>query len=106
MSAQDIDLTLLRRFRDCAEQALPGRVTRVVLFGSRARGDAKTHSDWDVAVFLRNGASSKDTLDLADAAYDLIVESGQTIHPIALSEDGSGASGLLLHRIDVEGVSL
>jgi len=106
MNAQSIDLNLLRRFRACAEQALPGRITRVVLFGSRARREAHAYSDWDVAVFLRDGASSEDTLELADAAYDLIVETGQTIHPIALSEDGRGASLLLLDRIDMEGVSL
>ena len=106
MNATDADLSLIRRFRSRAEQALPGRVTRNVLFASRARGEAHARSDWDVAVFLRDGASSQDTLDLADAAYDLIVETGQTIHPIALSEDGRGASALLLDRIEVEGVSL
>jgi predicted nucleotidyltransferase len=106
MKENIFDLSLIRRFRARAEQALPGRVTRVVLFGSRARQEAHARSDWDVAVFLKDGASSQDTLDLADAAYDLIVETGQTIHPIALSEDGQGANPLLLDRIDIEGVTL
>jgi predicted nucleotidyltransferase len=106
MKENIFDLSLIRRFRARAEQALPGRVTRVVLFGSRARREAHARSDWDVAVFLKDGASSQDTLDLADAAYDLIVETGQTIHPIALSEDGQGANPLLLDRIDIEGVAL
>jgi predicted nucleotidyltransferase len=30
------------------------RIERVVLFGSRARGDAQENSDYDVAVFLRS----------------------------------------------------
>lgn len=102
----EIDLTLMRRFRERAEGALPGRVRRVVLFGSRARRDARPDSDWDVAVFVAGRASSRDTLDLADAAYDLIVESGETIHPVALSEDGEGAGPLLLERIAVEGIGL
>lgn len=106
MNLQDIDLSLVRRFRSRAEQALPGRITRVVLFGSRARREAHARSDWDVAVFLKNGASCKDTLDLADAAYDLIVETGQKIHPIALSEDGREANPILLDRIQMEGVDL
>lgn len=43
---------------------------------------------------------------LVDAAYDLIVESGETIHPLALPEDGKGVSPLLLERIALEGVRL
>lgn len=102
----DVDLALMRRFRERAEQALPGRVRGVVLFGSRARREARAGSDWDVAVFVAGRASSLDTLRLADAAYDLIVESGESIHPIALSEDGAGVSPLLLDRIAAEGVAL
>ena len=30
------------------------RLERVVLYGSRARGDAREDFDYDVAVFLRN----------------------------------------------------
>lgn len=105
MNAEDPDLSLMRRFRARAEQALPGRVARVVLFGSRACREAGIRSDWDVAVFLKGQASSKDTLEMADVAYDLIVGTGQTIHPIALSEDGQGASPLLLDRIEAEGTA-
>lgn len=102
----EIDLTLMHRFRESAERALPGRTKRVVLFGSRARADARPRSDWDVAVFVSGRASSRDTLQLADAAYDLIVETGETIHPVALSEDGEGVSPLLLDRIAAEGIRL
>jgi len=105
MNMGNPDLSLIRRFRSRAEQALPGRITRVVLFGSRARREAHAHSDWDVAVFLKDTASSQEALALADAAYDLIVETGQMIHPIALAEDGRGASPLLLDRIDMEGIT-
>jgi predicted nucleotidyltransferase len=100
------DLTLIREFKRHAEAALPGRVSRVVLFGSRARGEAGPGSDWDVAVFVRGPATTRDTLDLADAAFDLIVDSGETIRPLALAEDGKGVSPPLLDRIDAEGVAL
>lgn len=42
----------LMAFRRAAEAALPGRVAGVVLFGSRARGDADADSDYDVAVMV------------------------------------------------------
>lgn len=38
--------------RRMAGRALPGRVVEVVLFGSRARGEARPDSDYDLAVFL------------------------------------------------------
>ncbi len=104
MANQDLDLSLLRRFKKRAELTFPYRISHIVLFGSRARREAGPESDWDVAVFLKGLASSKDTLALADAAYDLIVETGETIHPIALSEDGRGASPLLLNHIAMDGI--
>jgi len=38
--------------RAAAEAALPGRVRRVTLFGSVARGEATEDSDFDVLVLL------------------------------------------------------
>ena len=40
------------------------------------------------------------------SAFDLIVDSGETIHPIALAEDADGVSPLLLDTIHAEGVAL
>jgi hypothetical protein len=42
----------LRKFRREVEAHFPGRVVDVILFGSRARGDARPDSDYDVAVFI------------------------------------------------------
>jgi predicted nucleotidyltransferase len=44
---------ILRRFRDAVAALYGDRLERIVLFGSRARGDAREDSDYDVAVFLR-----------------------------------------------------
>ncbi len=80
----ETDLTLVREFKRRAEAALPGRIVRVVLYGSRARNDARLDSDWDVAVFVRGKATSRDQDVLSDIGFDLLMEVGQHVHPIAL----------------------
>jgi predicted nucleotidyltransferase len=99
-----IDMTIPREFKRRAEAALPGRVARVVLFGSRARGDAQADSDWDLAVFLRDGATTDDLCQLADAAYDLIVEHQQFIQPVAIADESADDDLALLRRIREEGI--
>ena len=43
---------VLARVRAALNQIYGDRIKRVVLFGSRAWGDARPDSDYDVAVFL------------------------------------------------------
>jgi hypothetical protein len=45
---------ILQRFRAALDTLYRDRIERVVLFGSRARGDAREDSDYDVAVLLKN----------------------------------------------------
>lgn len=74
----------LRQFKRDAAAALPGRVDRVVLFGSRARGDSTRWSDYDVAVLVRE-LVDRDTVNdrITDAAYPHIL-AGIHIRPVVL----------------------
>jgi uncharacterized protein len=45
---------ILRHLRIALERIYLDRIERIVLFGSRARGDARPDSDYDIAVFLRD----------------------------------------------------
>ena len=64
---QPSDDPILKRFRAALDEMYGERLERVVLFGSRARGDAGEDSDYDVAVFLNDLKEG----DLADRWQEL-----------------------------------
>lgn len=65
------------RYRARVLAAFPGRVERIVLFGSRARGEAHDESDWDFAVFLDHEPTPRDEERLSEVthAFGLQVQS-------------------------------
>ncbi|MDK9721915.1 MAG: nucleotidyltransferase domain-containing protein [Rhodospirillales bacterium] len=101
-----LDLELVRTFKKRVQVALPGRVAGVVLFGSRARGEAVDESDWDVAVFLTGEPGAVERRVLSDVAYDLVVETGQYIQHIPLPERQKSGDMLLLRNIRRDGVAV
>ena len=60
---------------------------KIYLYGSRARGDAKPDSDWDLLILL-NRETITDELEnkIADPLYDLEFDSGEVISPQIFSE--------------------
>lgn len=59
------------------------------LFGSRARGGFRPDSDADVAILMpgRAGAFLDSKLELADIAYEVLLETGIRIQPLPIWED-------------------
>jgi predicted nucleotidyltransferase len=68
---------VLTRFRAALDAIYGGRIERVVLFGSRARGDGHDDSDYDVAVFLKSLGNRWQELDrLADLRLKFLGDTG------------------------------
>ena len=54
MTALPTDDLVLRRYKAALEGLYGDQIDRIVLFGSRARGDGHADSDCDIAVFLKS----------------------------------------------------
>ena len=77
MTAVATDDPVLRRYRAALDALYGDRIERVVLFGSRARGDGHAESDYDVAVFLTTLPDRwAERNRLADLRYDFLADSG------------------------------
>ncbi|MBR1774329.1 MAG: nucleotidyltransferase domain-containing protein [Bacteroidales bacterium] len=56
---------------------------KAILFGSRARGDNRDDSDWDLLVILnKDKLTWEDKNKISDAFYDLELQTGQLMIPI------------------------
>jgi len=99
------DLALVREFKRRAEQALPGRVVRVMLYGSRARGDASDDSDWEVAIFLRGRPTREDRNVLSDIGFDLMMKHGQHIQTVAIDSAQPVEHSSFLKNVYEDGVA-
>ena len=97
----------LKRFRAAVTELYGDRLARVVLFGSRARGDAAPDSDYDVAVFLRDMPDRFVEMDrLADVATDILYSEGQFIHAMPYRADAYNERTALMHEIRADGIDL
>lgn len=84
-----IDDPVLSRFRAALDAAYGDRIERVVLFGSRARGDHRPDSDYDVAVFLRDFEDfGRESRTLAAIETDILYDDGALIGAVPF---GAGA---------------
>ena len=81
------------------------------VYGSRARGTHRADSDVDLAVLLRGEhqrfMSAK--LNMADMAFDVLLETGRLISPLPIWQDEwdkphSHANPQLLQNIQREGI--
>jgi predicted nucleotidyltransferase len=107
MSVTAISDPVLVRFRKALSEMYGNRLERVVLFGSRARGDAGPESDYDVAVFLHDMNDRGPELHrLADLTTDIIEETGEFVHAMPYRAGSYNERTPLMLGIRTDGIDL
>jgi predicted nucleotidyltransferase len=98
---------ILKRFKTALDEIYGDRIDRVVLFGSRARGDAHPDSDYDIAVFLRDMPDRLAELyRLADLSTDILGDTGEFVHAMPYRAGAYNERTPLMLGIRTEGVDL
>jgi predicted nucleotidyltransferase len=78
-----------------------------MLFGSRARGDAREDSDYDLAVFIHDlGPFWREVDRLVDVETDLLYDTGAVINSMPYPAGAYQDRTSLMREIRREGVDL
>jgi predicted nucleotidyltransferase len=101
-----VDSTLIN-FRRALEGIYGDRLERVILFGLRARGEARPDSDYDVAVFLNSMPDRWQELDrLSDLSLDFVDKTGAVINALPYLAAGYQERTPLMASIRQEGLDV
>jgi predicted nucleotidyltransferase len=99
--------TVLTRFRAALDASFGDRIERVVLYGSRARGDARPDSDYDVAVFLRDFTDRWAEVDrLVVIETDLLDDTGAFVHAMPFRASAWRDRSPLMGAIRRDGIEI
>ncbi len=95
------------RVRAAISEIYGDRVERVILFGSRARGEARPDSDYDIAVVLRDMSDRAKEMDrLADIGTDILYDVGCVVHAMPYHSGTFNEHTPLMHQIRTDGIEL
>jgi predicted nucleotidyltransferase len=100
---------ILKRFRATLDEVYGERLERVMLYGSRARGDADEDSDYDIAVFLHDyiPGTSAELYRLADLSTAILEETGAFLHAMPYPAGFYNDPRMpLMYAIRAEGIDL
>lgn len=79
------ETTLLHRIRETVRAIEP--TAQIILYGSRARGDAEPDSDWDLLVLLEGDATDARVRQIRHRLYELEWETDTVLSTAVRSKD-------------------
>jgi uncharacterized protein len=101
------DNPILAKFRAALDETYGERIERVVLYGSRARGDAKPDSDYDIAVFIKDpGTFTDDSERLAAITTDILLDAGAVISATPFAAGAYRERTGFMHELRKDGLDL
>ncbi|MFN8693521.1 MAG: nucleotidyltransferase domain-containing protein [Holosporales bacterium] len=97
----------LQQFRSAIEQHYGDNIQRLVLFGSRARGEATDDSDYDLALFLRNFSDRwREKAFILPIELKIMDETGAVLNTIPFAENAFEQRTPLMYAIRSEGIDI
>ncbi len=107
MVASAADIVVHVRLRQALASAYGDNLARAMLFGSRARGDARSDSDFDVAVFLHQPEGLwAESGRLGAIAADILDETGAVVNALPFPASAFDSRTPLMHELRRDGVDL
>jgi len=98
---------ILSRFRAALDEIYGDRLERVVLHGSRARGDERPDSDYDIAVFIADPGRLGDELHrLALLTTDILLDTGAVISALPFRAGAYRERTGFMHELRSDGLDL
>lgn len=100
---------VLEKFRTAITALYGPRIERIVLYGSRARGDARPDSDYDIALFLRDLSTNRwqDFQQIADVELAILDETGAFVHAMPFPAGyWQNRSSPLMYQLREDGLDL
>ncbi len=104
----DTEKSILDKFKSLLSKR--ASIYKMILFGSRAWGDADRYSDMDIAVILNDPIEEKDIDYVSDCAWEAGFEYGIVVVPVVFTreewQNSPERSSLLVQAAEMEGVAV